>query len=254
MRRIALSLLACLLAIPALAQDKLAQIENLQNQLTEVQANYAPMEKRYDALDTKKDEIKFANDAYVKYHDQYVTDVNNFNAKRDEVNRQQQLLGPSVENYKQRLAAHNSRQCTEYNHDGSCNWYNNEANSIDAQRNQIAQAQAEIDAQQAPLDQQAANLEQTKGKLDTIYDLNVQNIAKWKADMAQLKADYQANLAQEKAIQAKLAELYGSVDVCLKQIPAACQNPAIGPDGKPILDQNCERMHAACGKLFDGNK
>jgi chromosome segregation ATPase len=254
MKRIMLSLFAVLLVIPAFAQDKAAQIASLKNDLVNVQQNYAPMEKRYDSLTEKKDEIKFAVDAYTKYNDKYKVDVDDFNNKQNAVNRQQELLNPSIQNYQQRLAAHNSHQCVEYNHDGSCSGYNAEANQLDANKAQLAQVQAQIDAAQAPLNQQKGYLDQTKAKLDTIWQNNQDNITKWKADMTQLKADYDANLAREKAIQAQLAALYGSVNSCLQEIPAACQQPAIGPDGKPILEQNCERMHAACSAMFDGNK
>jgi chromosome segregation ATPase len=254
MKRAMLSLFACLLAISAFAQDKAAQIADLQNQLTQVQSAYLAMEKRYDALSVQKDNIKFAVDTYTKYHDQYVQDVNGFNQKQDEVNRQQQLLQPSVDNYRQRLAAHNASQCTEVQGSGTCNWYNNEANSIDAQKAAIQQAQSQVDQQNAGLNGQRQNLAETKSKLDTIWDQNQANITQWKADMGQLKADYDANIARENAIKAQLAALYGSVNACLKAIPPACANPVIGPDGRPILDQNCEIMKAQCSKMFDGNK
>jgi len=253
-RTFAVMLFAFLLAIPAFSQDKAAQIADLQNQLNNVQQAYAPMEDRLTALDAKKGEIKYAVEVYNKYHDQYQTDVDNFNQKQNDVNRQQQLLNPSIENYMQRKAQHDGNQCQYVQGTNTCDWYNREADQLNANRAQLAAAQAAITAQQAPLDSQKANLDQTKGKLEQIYQNNQSNIDQWKADMTQLKADYDANLAKEKEIKAKLAILYGSVNACLQQIPPACQQPAIGPDGKPILDQNCEFMKAQCSKMFDGNK
>jgi len=241
------------MAIPVFSQDKAAQIADLQNQLTQVQQAYAPMEKQYDALDAKKGEIKYAVETYTKYHDKYAQDIDNFNQKQNDVNRQQQLLNPSVQNYMQRKAQHDGNQCQYVQGTNTCDWYNREADQLNANRNQLRQAQDAINAQQAPLDSQKASLDQTKGQLDQIWQNNHDNIEKWKADMGQLKTNYDANLAREKAIQAQLAGLYGSLNSCLKEIPAACQQPAIGPDGKPILDQNCEIMKRQCSKMFDGN-
>ncbi len=254
MKRIAIALFALLMVIPAFSQDKAAQIANLQNELSTVQQSYPAMEKRLDALTTTKGNIEFAIDAYTKYNDKYKTDIASFNQQQDQVNRQQELLQPSIDNYQQRKAAHNANRCTEVQGSGTCNWYNAEADSIDAQRGQIQQAQAQVAAQQNALEPQRQALATTLNQLTEIWNNNQANITKWKADMTQLKADYDAAVAREKEIQSQLAVLYGDVNGCLKQIPAACQNPAIGPDGKPILDQNCEQMHAACGKMFDGNK
>lgn len=254
MKRVLFSLVAILMAIPVFAQSKAAQLAALQNELTQVQASYPAMEDRLKALDVQKDNIKFAADAYTKANDQYKTDIANFNQKQDAVNRQQQLLQPSIDNYRQRKAQHNANQCTEVRGSGTCNWYNQEADSIDAQRNAIFQQQQQIDAQQNQLEPQRANLKETLSKLTEIWNNNQTNIAKWKQDMVQLKSDYEAAAAREQQIKQQIAFLQGGVNACLKAIPPACQNPAIGPDGKPILDQNCENMKAACSQMFDGNK
>jgi len=256
MRRIGLTLLALLallLAIPAFSQDKAAQIANLESQLGAVQANYPTMQDRLKVLDTTKDNILFAAKAYTKYNDAYTADTVAFNNQQDEVNRQQNMLNVSGENYKQRLAQHNANRCTEVTGSGTCNWYNAEANQLDANKAQIQQAQAPIDRANAQLDAQRQNLAQTKAKLDTIWNQGQADADKYEAAMKQLRADYQANRAKELDLQRQLAILKGDQAACFKAIPPACQNPAVGPDGKPILDQNCERMHAACGKMFDGN-
>jgi chromosome segregation ATPase len=254
MKRLCSLIFMLALAVPAFSQGKAAQIADLKDQLNNVQQNYPPMEKRYDALDTKKGEIKYAVEVYNKYNDQYKTDVDSFNQKQSDVNRQQQLLNPSIQNYMERKQQHDGNRCTYTEGTNTCDWYNREADQLNANRAQLAAAQAAITAQQGPLDAQKSNLDQTKSKLDQIYQNNQTNIDKWKADMTQLKADYDANLAREKAILAQLAVLYGSVNSCLQEIPAACQQPAIGPDGKPVLDQNCEIMKRQCSNMFDGSK
>ncbi len=253
-RHFAVSLFVLLLVIPALAQNKAAQIADLQNQISNIEQSYPAMEKRFKDLDTQKDNIKFAVDAYTKYNDKYKQDLGNFNQRQNEVNRQQQLLQPSVDNYKQRVAAHNAHQCTEVRGSGTCNWYNNEANQLDANKAQIRQAQAQIDQQQNALEPQRQSLSTTLNQLKQIWDNNQTNIAKWKEDVGQLKSQYEAAAAKEAELKRQLAILQGDNAACLKTIPAACEKPAIGPDGKPILDQNCERMKAACSRMFDGNR
>ena len=122
MRRIGLTLLALLallLAIPAFSQDKAAQIANLESQLGAVQANYPTMQDRLKVLDTTKDNILFAAKAYTKYNDAYTADTVAFNNQQDEVNRQQNMLNVSGENYKQRLAQHNANRCTEVTGSGT---------------------------------------------------------------------------------------------------------------------------------------
>jgi chromosome segregation ATPase len=254
MKKVAVSLFVLLLAIPAFSQGKAAQIAALQTELSQIQASYPVMEQKLKDFDVQKDNIKFAVDAYTKYNDQYKTDIANFNQKQDEVNRQQQLLQPSIDNYKQRLAQHNANQCTEVRGSGTCNWYNNEANQLDANKAQILQVQNQIDAQQGALEPQRSNLRETLSKLETIWQNNQTNIANWKAGMIQLKSDYEAAAARETQIKQQIAILQGDVNSCLKAIPPACQTPAIDPTtGKPILDQNCENMKAVCSKMFDGN-
>ncbi len=253
MRRTALTLLACLLAAAAFCQDKAAQIANLEAQLNAVQATYAPIEQRLKALDVDRSNNQFAADAYKKYNAKYSDDVNSFNNQQDEVNRQQDMLNTSVVNYKQRLAQHNANKCVQVAGSGTCNWYNNEADQLNANQAQIAQAQTVLDQSNRSLDTQRQSLVTTKSQLDTIWNQGKANDDKYVAAMDQLKADYRASRAKELELQRQLAILKGDRAACFKAIPPACQNPAVGPDGKPILDQDCERMHAACGKMFDGN-
>src|SRR5271156_3913517 len=97
----------------AFSQDKAAQIANLESQLSAVQATYGPMEDRLKALDVDKSNNQFAADAYKKYNAKYAEDTVAFNNQQDEVNRQQNMLNVSSQNYLQRLAQHNAARCTQ---------------------------------------------------------------------------------------------------------------------------------------------
>jgi chromosome segregation ATPase len=242
------------LAFASTADD----INQIQNQINTDVAKRADMVTRSNAQDKKADDIKFVWNAYTKAKTQYDSDVTNFNNKSNEVKRGFELLEPSIENYKERVNAHNARQCVEQctngSCDGSCGWYTAEKNQLDNNLQQLKQAEAPLDAAANQLQSDKSYLDQTYEKLNTIYQGVQSGIAQWKADELALKAEWEANEAEIAKLQAMLAQLQGENMDCFAKIPPACQNPEIGPDGKPILDQNCERMHAACGRMFDGNR
>jgi len=254
MKRILLFPLLAVLALPLLAQDKAAQVADLQNQITAIDQSFVPMKDRMDALEKQNEDSKFTWGAYKKANDQYNADIAAFNVKMDAANRASQLLKPSIDNFDQRLASHNANQCVERNHDGSCGWYNNEAAQLEANRAQLNQAKAQVDAQFAALTPEAQRLDTTKAQLTTIYNQGMANDAKWRQGMDQLKSDYYGAVDKQNELKRKLAILQGSRDDCFKAIPPKCQTPQIGSDGKPVLDQDCERMVAQCRAAFDGSK
>jgi chromosome segregation ATPase len=258
MKRILLSFLLVLLSAPLFAQSKAAQIADLQNQINQIDQSFTPMMQHLTEMKTKADNIQFGIDAYDKAKKQYEADCAVHDQRQDEVTRQFALLKPSIDNYSQRVDQHNARSCTEQctngHCDGSCAWYTAEKNQLDANKAQLVEAFNRVNAQQIPLTTEYNDLMQTKAKLQTIYDQNQANVAAWQREMGQIKADYEAAAAKRADLERQLAALYGDVNTCIKAIPPACQSPAIGPDGKPILDQNCENMKAACSKMFDGSK
>jgi chromosome segregation ATPase len=199
-------------------------------------------------------DIKFTAAAYGKAYAQFKSDLSNFNAEQDNVNRAFELLKPAFDNYVQRKAQHDANRCTEVQGSGTCNWYNQEADSINAQRDQIVAVKGPLDQRQASLDSQHANLAQTQEKLTEIYNNQVANYDKWKAEQDSIKSTYEDLKARIDNLNKQLAVLYGNLASCLKEIPAACQQPAIGPDGQPVLDQNCEIMKRQCSNMFDGSK
>jgi chromosome segregation ATPase len=258
MKRIAsLSLFCLLLTSICWGQDKASQIADVKNQIATLEGETPAMLTKLNALATEKDnQITFVGDAYDKQEAQLQQDDAALAAKITELKRHYDLLAPAVDNYQQRVVAHNAHQCTEHNNDGSCGWYTAEKNQLDAQKAQLEQAYAPLDAQKAQLNGEYTNLQETHAKLETIR-VNLNNeVADWKGRVAQLKADWDAHVQKITALEAKLAALYGSADACMAEAKSSptCERPAIGPDGKPILNQDCERMVARCRSMFDGSK
>jgi chromosome segregation ATPase len=241
--------------------DKASEIADVKNQITALENDTPVMLKTLETLKTEKEnQIDFVGAAYDKQEANYEQELAAHNQKSADIKRQYQLLEPSLENYKQRLAQHNGNQCTEKcvngSCDGSCAWYTAEKNQLDNNRSQLEQALAPVNAANDQLQSDAANLQQTHEKLEEIRTNLNSEIDGWKGRIAQLKADWDEHQAQIAKLNAQLAILYGSVNNCMQEVNATqeCQRPAIGPDGKPILNQNCERMKAECGKMFDGNR
>jgi DNA repair exonuclease SbcCD ATPase subunit len=241
--------------------DKASDIANVKNQIATLENETPAMLKTLETLKAEKEnQIDFVGAAYDKAEANYEQSVAAYNQKNADVKRQYQLLEPALENYKQRVDQHNANQCTEKcvngSCDGSCAWYTAEKNQLDNNQAQLQQAYAPIDAAARQLQSESADLDQTKGKLEEIRTNLNSEIESWKGKIAQLKAQWEEHEAQLAKLNAELAILYGSVNNCMQEVNATpeCQRPAIGPDGKPILDQNCEEMKAQCSKMFDGNR
>jgi chromosome segregation ATPase len=252
-------LFALLLAIPAFAQNKAAQIADVKNQIAALENDTPGMLKTLDTLKTEReDKIDFVGAAYDKAEANYEQEAAAFQQKVAEVKHQEAILAPSIDNYNQRVNAHNANQCTEKctngSCDGSCAWYTAEKAQLDANQAQLQAAAAPINAQKEQLSSEASNLQQTAEKLGEIRTNLNSEIASWKSRVAELKAQWEDHQAKIAALEAELSALYGSVNSCLADIPVECDKPAIGPDGKPILNQNCENMKAQCSKMFDGNR
>jgi DNA repair ATPase RecN len=129
-----------------------------------------------------------------------------------------------------RVKHHNANVCTEScsngHCDGSCGWYNKE---------------------KAALDSEKAQLEENRNLLNQIRDKASSDTLQWTGKAKALLSKIDENDARIEDLQNKLADLRKRYDTCRGSIPANC---AVNPH---VLDDKCERMHAACGKLFDGN-
>ena len=261
MKSITLSILCLLLTSICWGQDKAAQIADIKSQIATLEGETPAMLQTLDKLKTEKEnQIDFPGAAYDKYKAQFDQDAAAFQQKANDLKRQYDLLQPALDNYNQRVQAHNAHQCTEKcvngSCDGSCAWYTAEKNQLDANEAQLQQAYAPLDARKAQLAQEGANLQQTEDKLNTIRENLNNEVASWKERVGQLKAQWEEHEAKLKALEAQLAALYGDANSCLleaKQSPT-CQQPAYGPDGKPILNQDCENLVARCRRMFDGSK
>jgi chromosome segregation ATPase len=255
----ALVILFCMLVSSFCWADKAQDIANVKAQIAALENETPAMLDRVSDLKKEKEnQIDFVGQAYDKQEAQYEQQVAAHNQKDAEVAHQLAIYKPSEDNYNERVAAHNARSCTEkcYNGqcDGSCAWYTAEKNQLDANKAELEREYAPIRQAVQELQQDSTYLQETHEKLETIRTGLNDEIANFKAKVAQLQADWDAHTQKMAQLQAQLAALYGSVNDCLRDIPAECQQPAYGPDGKPILNQNCEDMKAQCSKMFDGNK
>jgi chromosome segregation ATPase len=261
MKSTILSILCLLLTSVCWGQDKAAQIADVKNQIATLENETPAMLKSLETLKTERaDKIDFVGAAYDKAKANFEQEGAAFQQKVAEVKHQEAILQPSIDNYNQRVQAHNAHQCTEKcvngSCDGSCAWYTAEKNQLDANQAQLEQAAAPINAAKARLAQDASNLQETAGKLETIRTGLNDEIESWKGRVAELKAQWEAHEQKMAQLEARLAALYGSVNACMTEAQSSptCQAPAYGPDGKPILNQDCERMVARCRSMFDGSK
>jgi chromosome segregation ATPase len=261
MKSITLSILLLLCTSICWGQDKAAQIADVKNQIATLENETPAMLSSLDKLKTERaDKIDFVGAAYDKAKANFDQEAAAFQQGVAEVKHQEAILAPSIENYNQRVTAHNAHQCTEKctngSCDGSCAWYTAEKNQLDANQAALQQAAAPIDAAKARLAQQASNLQETAGKLETIRGGLNDEIDSWKGRVAELKAQWEAHQQKMAALEAQLAALYGSANACMAEAKSSptCQAPAYGPDGKPILNADCERMVAKCRSMFDGSK
>jgi chromosome segregation ATPase len=261
MKSTILSILCLLLTSVCWGQDKAAQIADVKNQIAALESETPAMLDKLGALKTEREnQIDFVGQAYDKQKANFEQEAAAFQQKVAEVKHQEAILAPSIENYNQRVQAHNAHQCTEKcvngSCDGSCAWYTAEKNQLDANQAQLQQAAAPIEARKAQLAQEASNLQETAGKLETIRTNLNSEVESWKGRVAELKAQWEAHEAKMAALEAQLAALYGSANACMAEAKSSptCQAPAYGPDGKPILNQDCERMVAKCRTMFDGSK
>jgi chromosome segregation ATPase len=256
-RTLFVSLCTLILAVSAFAQDKAAQIADVKNQISTLENETPGMLKKLDVLKADKENIAFVSSAYDKQEAKYEQDVAAFTTKAQNLGRQYELLKPALDNYNQRVAAHNANQCVEKNHDGSCAWYTAEKNQLDNNQAQLQQAYAPLDAQKAQLQTEQSYLNQTHEKLETIRTQLNSDIDSWKGKIESLKSDWDAHEAKMAQLEAKLAALYGDNQSCMAEVQRTpeCDKPnAVGPDGKPLLNGKCEEMVARCRRMFDGSK
>jgi len=221
MRKLSL-VVVCMTALCTLAlcQDNNGtlgdQINSVKAKLKAAEQQDADYAAQFKNIETRVEDIKFAADAYKKQNDRWKQDCDNLNT---------------------RIKDHNDHACTEKcangKCDGSCRWYEDEA--------------ARENSEGAQLKQQATLLEQIR----TNVLRDTQDYAERFKALTQKKDE---NVAQIDHLKAQLTDLLGRYDQCRGSIPAKCDSPdAVSADGKPLLKGACEKMHAKCGRMFDGN-
>lgn len=261
MKSITLSILCLLLASICWGQDKAAQIADIKNQITALENDTPALLQQLGKLKTEReDKIDFVGAAYDKQKGLLEAEMTVFTQKVADVKHQEAVLQPALDNYDQRVAAHNAHQCTEKctngSCDGTCAWYTAEKNQLEANKAQLESAAAPINAAKAQLQEQGSSIVARSEQLETIRTNLNDEIDSWKGRVDALKAQWEDHKAKIVTLEAQLAALYGDVQSCMTEAKSSptCQKPAIGPDGKPILDQDCERMVARCRSMFDGSK
>ncbi len=160
-------------------------------------------------------------------------------AKKDDIifvynayKKQSAILQQSFDEWQQKANAHNATQCTEQcdqngHCDGSCGWYTAEKTRLEGEYGQ---------------------LKTNAGLLNEIQARVSSDTEQWTADAKALIAEAGENEALIAQLQQQLADLRAQQVDCLKSIPKECDNPYT-----TALVTKCERMHAACGRMFDGN-
>lgn len=213
--------------------------QSIKDQLAGLQAEAAPLLTKREAnkatladLNKTKDDIDFGYATLTKYVDKYKTDRSAYDIDLGAYTPQAAALNSALD-------AHNANQCKG---DG-CGWYDAEANQLNARRAQLQPVKDSLDSRKQFLDTTLGQLRELQSVMQAKYE-------KYTADAKAYNAQNDENEAKIQILaqrwQDLLAKLKGNNDECFAKIPPACQV-------NPLLDDKCEQMHAACGKMFDGN-
>lgn len=215
--------LTLLMALPLVAQTLGDQINALKTQLNAAIDKRSELGTQEKALEQKKSDIEFAWAAAQKQEGILKDEITDFTMKAND--------------YTAAVQRHNANQCTEQctngRCDGSCGWYT-------AEKSQLDQRQSALQSEQAQLQTNAGLIDQIK---QNVYN----DTQTWTVQAKQLLADYNDNEAAIGRLQDQLTQLMAQYNACRGSIPSDC---AVSP----LLDDKCEKMHAVCGKLFDGNR
>lgn len=194
------------------------EAKSLQDQFAADKTEYANVSATRAGLAKRYDDLKWTFDQVKKQADKFQTDRADLNMRMDS----QATV----------IANHNSRCAGAFTDPGYVNSCNAEAD--------------QIDATSSTLNQENNSLEQTRSLIKEAIQTQTEETEKVAAqDKAAM--DRQNELAaDEQRIIDRLTQIKGQVDTCQSAIDAV--------DAHPSSDSYKERMHAACGSMFDGNK
>jgi chromosome segregation ATPase len=194
----------------------------------------------------KEDDIKWAYEQYKKQSDVLEGQKNELKQRAQVLASKYEVLEPQKAALEAKFNEHNSHPCyySEKNP--------HECDAYDAEAKQLKDAQAVLNAKYEPLNKSKQAIINEGDGLDKNGELleqirqNVSNQTfAWAQDVKHLKGNWDDNEAAITRLQTELAH---AKDECIKSIPAYCDKP-----DNPNLNAKCERMHAACGRAFDGN-
>ncbi len=224
--------LMLLLATVGFAQSIKDQLAGLTAQAAPLLAQREANKATLKTLDQTLSDINFGFDTLTKYVAKYKTDKDAYDVD----------LGgytPAAAALNTALDSHNANRCQG----NGCGWYDQEAANLNARRDQLQVQKNSLDQRKQFLDTTLGQLRELKGVMDAKYD-------KYQADANAFNAQNKANEEKLQGLitqwNALVAKLRGNNDACFAKIPPACQV-------NPLLDDKCEQMHAACGRMFDGN-
>ena len=147
--------------------------------------------------------------------------------------KQSARLQNDINDLNMRIQQHNNNRCTE---------------TCDQNGGNCTHNCGAYNAESASLNNEAASLQQQGQQLDQIQQTVTQQSQEWVAETKELLVENDRLTALIANIQSRLADLRGQYDQCRGSIPVTCDAP-----NDPILNEKCEKMHASCGRLFDGN-
>ena len=251
-----LPILALLCSCFAFADSIDDQINAAQSSLNDHLQKREELTKQWPTFEQKKSDIEFAYAAYQKQAPIVKQEIASWNQKEDACAAQFQAYVPALNQLEADGTRHNNTSCTEKctqggGCDGTCAWYENERRALEQRQATLKAQVAPILAQKKELDQEGDTLKASATDLDTIMDTVSAQTLQWTADVKQFKATWDDNEAQITVLQntlVRLKQIKASVDSCMRSIPAECDAP-----NTPLLVTKCEKMHADCGRLFDGN-
>jgi len=253
-----LPILALLCSCFAFADALDDQMAAAQSKLDQRLQKRETMGKQWPTFEQRKSDIEFAYAAYEKQAPLVKQEIADWTQKENTCAAQFAAYVPALNQLEADGTRHNNTSCTEKcdehgaNCDGTCAWYENERRTLEQRQATLKAQVAPILAQKTELEKQGDTLHASAADLDQIIDTVGAQTLKWTADVKQFKADWDDNEAEITSLQniiARLRQVKTAVDSCMRSIPTECDAP-----NTPLLVTKCEKMHADCGRLFDGNQ
>jgi len=201
-------------------QSAKEQLAVLQQQAAPLLAQREENKKTLATLTQTKSDIDFGYEALGKGAAKYKTAKEGYDVDLG-------AYTPAAASLNSALDAHNANQCQGNN----CGWYNQEANNLNARRDQLQTVKNGLDSRKSTLDA-------TLGSLRELQSVMQAKFEKYTADSKAYNAQNDENEAKIKAIADKWNAVLNGMGDCYKNLPANASD---------------EQVHEACGAAWDGN-